>query len=382
LKGILLPILKWVLFALGFVLLLLLVTIAYWYLRPNRSFIHPDLTLESWAAVADGNHNSNTDLIYWQDAFYLVHASSPWHFASEDCRLLVWRSPDAQDWELMAELGVEGEDIRDPKFAAVGDRLIMYALKNAIFTAEPYSTVMSVSEDGQTWSDFRDIEPQGWLFWRPKSPDGETWYMPAYWHEHGRAMLLESTDGENWSEVSRIYEGERIDETAIEFLPDGRMIATGRLEVSDSILGHDDAATLIGVSAPPYESWSYTHSHVTRLDGPYLFSYNDRVYGVGRYQPGRRGPLTRLGSIFSRKHTSLFLIQEDGLVYLSDLPSAGDTSYTGVVLREGDLYVSYYTSDVRRDYSWILGMVMPSEIRVARIDLDSLEALAETLSGE
>jgi hypothetical protein len=350
--------------------------LGYWYIRPNRALVAESLAMESWDAVKDGAHNSNTDMIYWRDRFYLIHASSPWHFASEKCRLMVWWSENARDWEKVAELWTPGEDIRDPKFAAIGDRLFVYALKNAIFTAEPYSTVFSVSEDGQNWAPFQAIDLDGWLFWRPKTVDGHTWYVPAYWHEHGRSVLLKSTDGERWTQVSQIYEGERNDETAIEFLPDGRIICTGRLEVSDNWLGDNRGSTMIGVVSPPFDQWSVTKSRVTRLDGPYLFSHGGSVYAAGRYQPGRRGFFTGLGSIFSRKRTSLFLVKESGLTYLSDLPSAGDTSYTGVVIRGDDLYVSYYTSDIDRDFPWIMGMLAPSDIRVARIALPSLEALA------
>ncbi len=360
----------------GGLLLVLAATLGWWALRPNRAAVDPSVVSDSWAAVSDGAHNSNTDLIYWQDAFYLIHATSPWHFASERSRLIVWRSTDAVHWERLAELGVEGQDIRDPHFAVVGDRLFLYALKNTAFTAEPYGTVLSVSEDGRHWTPFQDLEPQGWLFWQPKTADGQTWYAPAYWREHGRSILLRSTDGERWTEVGLIHEGDRNDETAIEFLPDGRLLCTARLEGSDSILGDPRAATLIGTAPPPYTDWSTTRSYVTRLDGPALFSYRGRVYAVGRYQPGPRGPLTRLGSIFSRKRTALFLVREDGLVWLTDLPSAGDTSYAGAVVQGDTLYVSYYTSPIGRDYPWILGMLSPSEIRIARVSLPDLERLA------
>jgi hypothetical protein len=338
---------------------------------------------ETWTAVDDGRHNSNTDLIYWNDAFHLIHASSPFHFASEDSRLHILRSTDGRNWHQIAEFDAAGEDIRDPKFAPIGDRLFLYALKNTDFTAEPYQTVYAVSEDGVAWSDFGEIEPRGWLFWRPKTQDGETWYAPAYWHEHGKAALLRSTDGENWTTVSEIHEGDRGDEPAVEFLPDGRLLATVRLEMSDSWRGHPEGSTLIATSEPPFETWQpSTKSQVTRLDGPALFTYNDKVYAVGRYQPHVAGPFDWQGSIFSRKRTALFLVEEDRLTYLSDLPSSGDTSYSGVVRRGDYLYVSYYTNDVKRDYPWILGMVSPSAIRMARINLPSLEALAEAVGGE
>ena len=129
-------------------------------------------------------------------------------------------------------------------------------------------------------------------------------------------------------------QGEANDETDFEFLPNGDMLCTARLEVkADSPFGHADASTLLALAPPPYEHWTYRKSKVTRLDGPALFAYDGRVYAVGRHQPGPFGPLTKLGSMLSRKRTSLYLVEPERLVYLSDLPSAGDTSYAGVVQR-------------------------------------------------
>jgi hypothetical protein len=362
------------------VLLLLLglaALVAYWALRPNRSQVDPRLDLATWVAVGDGLHNSNTDLIHWRDHFYLIHAASPYHMGSAQCRLVLRRSRDARNWETVREFSVPGQDIRDPKFAAIGERLILYAFPNEGFRALPYRTIYSVSSDGESWSPFENIEQPGWLFWRPKSRDGSTWYVPAYWHQHGKSALFSSTDGIRWSQVSTIYDGEANDETDFEFLPDGRMLCTARLEVvADSPFGHRDASTLLAVAVPPYAQWSYTKSRVTRLDGPALFSYEGRVYAVARYQPGARGPLTGLGSMLSRKRTSLFLVEPDRLLWLSDFPSAGDTSYAGVVLRDGALWASYYTSDINRDFPWALGMVRASDIRMARVDLASLARLA------
>ena len=83
-----------------------------------------------------------------------------------------------------------------------------------------------------------------------------------------------------------------------------------------------------------------------------------------------------MGSVLSRKRTALFRVDDDRLTWLSDLPSAGDTSCAGTVIRGDFLYVSYYTSDIRRDVPWLLGMVLPSDIRIARIPLAALEGIA------
>jgi hypothetical protein len=372
---------------LGWTLLGALALLAWLWLRPNQSRVHPALGASTWDAVADGLHNSNTDLIHHRGQFLLVHAASPYHMGSSDCRLVVRRSADARRWEKLAELRMPGEDIRDPKFAVIAGKLFLYALPNRGFYAVPYGTVYSTSETGEQWSPFERVvlegtEPAGWLFWRPKTRDQRTWYVPAYWNRHGRSILLQSEDGVRWKRVSEIWFGEGNDETDIEWLPDGRLLATARLEVTpDRLLGNRDASTLLATAAPPYERWSYHKSRVTRLDGPALFAYDGRVYAVARYQAGARGALTRLGGSFSRKRTSLFLVEPERLVRLSDLPSAGDTSYAGVVLKDDSLFASYYTSDIRRDYPWILGMVLPTDIRMAQVPLDRLAEIAREKAG-
>jgi hypothetical protein len=346
-------------------------------LRQNRAFINPGLELDTWDVVADGAHNSNTDLIHFRGCFYLAHQTSPWHFGSEESRLVVRRSADARQWEKVVEFEAPGEELRDPKFAVIGDRLFLYMLRNRTWDPEPYTTVCTCSEDGTSWGLLVDIQPEGWLFWRSETIDSATWYAPAYWREHGRSALLRSSDGIEWTWVSEIYSGERNDETAIKFLPDGRMIATLRLEGSGQMRGDPQASTLIAVASPPYEEWSYARSRVTRLDGPCLFAHGGEVFAAGRYQADRLPGLSEQGSVFSRKRTSLFLLREDGLIYLSDLPSSGDTSYAGAVIQGDVAYVSYYTSPIDKDYPWLIGMLSRTDIRMARISLPSLLRLAE-----
>jgi hypothetical protein len=362
---------------------ILFVLAVFWILRrPNRSRVDPRLGLETWPVVSDGLHNSNTDLLFWRDAFWLAHAASPWHLGSRDCRLVIRRSADARTWSRVAELRMPGEDIRDPKFAVVGEQLFLYALANRGLYARPYVSVVARTADGERWSPFEPVtligvEAEGWLLWRPKTRDGRAWFAAAYWHEHGRSILLRSEDGWRWSLVSRIWNGDANDETDIEWLPDGRLLATARLEMTpDALLGNARAHTLLAVAEPPYTRWSYTHSCVARLDGPALFAHAGRVFAVARFQPPPFGPLTQQASTLARKRTSLYLVEPTRLTWLSDVPSAGDTSYAGVVLREGQLFFSYYTSDVRRDWPWLLGMFRRSEIRMARVPLAQLDALA------
>jgi hypothetical protein len=374
-------------------ILILGLSIFYMWIRPNSSEVNPEIITETWAAVTDGMHNSNTHMISWGDEFWLVHANSPYHFATPKCKLMVWRSKDARNWTKVTEFRIPGEDIRDPKFAVIKGRLMLYVLKSVRFEAEPYMTAYTYTDDGNTWAKLIDItEHNGWLFWNPKSADGKNWYVPVYWYEHGKSALLKSDDGMKWEIMSIIHNGrdektganDRNDETDIQFMPDGRMIATMRMEGSDSLFGDPKACTNIEVSSPPYTKWSEPVSDfTTRLDGPALFSYNSRIYAAGRFNPYKTGPINYFGSIFTKKRTSLFLVTEKGLIRLTDFPSAGDTSYNGVVIRDGFAYISYYTSNIKRDWPWLMGMVSASDIRIAKVNLAGLEKVAvKSISGK
>jgi hypothetical protein len=368
----------------GAIVLFLAILFGYWYLRPNQAHVDKSIVVDGWNIANDQNHNSNTDMIQWQDQFYIAYVSSPFHFASNKSVLHIKRSADlGHTWTEVSKFNANGQDIRDPKFAIIGNRLFLYALKNDTFLAEPYLTMYSYTENGTAWQELQKVtNVDGWLFWRPKTLDGITFYDAAYWHEHGKSILLKSTDGINWVIVSYIHQGQHNDETEIEFLQDGRMLATARLEYDsfgDGMFGHPLGSTLITVSEPPYTTWTdLLQSRVTRLDGPNIFTYNGRIYAVGRYQAdlGHSGPLTDQGSALAKKRTSLFEVRLDGLAYLTDLPSDGDTSYEGVIIVGDKAYISYYSSPITHDYAWILGMLSPSQVRMAVVDLKALEAKA------
>ena len=348
------------------------------FLTRNHSDVDRTIVLEDWDGVNDGLHNSNTDLIDFDGSLFLIHQASPFHLGTDQARLVIRRSEDdGRTWEYVTEIDGGDLDIRDPKFLIVGDRLYLYVLMNVELNPEPFTTLFTWSSDGRNWTPLEETGHPEWLFWRPRNIGG-TYFVPAYYYEHGRSILLHSEDGENWTRYAEIYEGGRNDETAVAVLPDGTMIATARLEYSDSVFGHRDGSTLISRSMPPYRNFeALTEDNSNRLDGPALFVHDDRIFALARWQPKKRMPWQRIGSAFTRKRTALFEVTEEGLVWLSDLPSTGDTSYGGIVMRGDEALVCYYTSDIRKEFVWFTGLLSPSPIRMARIDLDALAAKAD-----
>jgi len=369
----------------GIVLLMIIVitslVFVYWYYRPNESHQKAELLIETWNVVNNGRHNAFSDLIYWKGAFYMAYRVSDFHSGSSKSKIVIMSSTDAKKWKELIQLDGNGSDIRDPKFAIVKDRLFVFALKNVHFLAFPDRSAYSFTLDGNTWTRLEDLNFTGWLIWRPRTTDSITWYAPFYWHTFGESYLLKSTDCINWNFVHKLYKGDNTNETEMTFLNDSTLMTVGRAASSSNSNDSPEGFTVISQSAFPYNNWlSFKKSFVTRLDGPTLFTYRGNVYAMGRYQPVAGGITRFFDDLFSRKRTSLFLIKNYELIYLTDILSDGDTSYSGTVIKNNTLYFSYYTSDITKDYPWILGMFNPTSIRIGQLNLNILETFAHLKS--
>lgn len=320
-------------------------------------------------------HAFTPDLHYWRGAYYLAYVAAPWHIGSSRSRVHIVRSVDFHHWEPVAEFRLPRGDIRDPKLFGDDERLFLLVLRNDAFVAEPNDTFLASSDDGRSFTPFRRPFDKGWLFWKPVRDEAhDRWLVSAYWHEHGRSVLLESDDGIRWTALGPIYEGDRNDETAIFLEGDGTLVATARLEVTEHFSGHDDAGTWVGRSRYPYTKWEGVRCPTTRLDGPSLFTAHGKTFAVGRRHGVDRVKRAkdRMGSYWTRKRTSVFAIEREGLRCYGDLPSGGDTGYAGTVVKDGVLHVVYYTTPLERDPSSFRALFLPTEIRLARVPLSSL----------
>lgn len=347
-----------------------LALLVYIFRSRNRSVIAPELALKTSLILHDGKHNGFPDMIHWQGNFYLAFRAARRHI-DRNSSIKILRSSDAEHWQLVAQMDVANEDVRDPKFAAIDGRLFLYALKVKRLRDMPYTTIFSTSEDGISWGQWQDVSPANWVFWRPKTDDGQRWYVAADDRKRKRSALFSSTDGITWDRVSTIYSGEFNAEIELSFLANKDMVCTVRVEGVEG-----DPKTMIGQAAHPYETWTLTSSRVTRLDGACSFTHRDQVLSAGRFEPG---PLSAtMGHLLNRKRTSLFLVRPHEIVWLSDLPSSGDTGYASALVLGDRAFIVYYTSDPRKDDPWLLGQFKPTQLWLAQVDLEQLELLAST----
>jgi len=398
-----------------FPVLLIAVASIYWDLRAAAEFdADPALELEHWVAVPAGDdpakeHASNTDMIFFKGSYFLIHAQTKWHLEDKLGALVVQKSDDAKSWVEVARITLPDTDVRDPKFSVIHNRLFLYFLPNLNFDPDPRTTYWSVSDNGSDWQspkelvtvttkqsqhgEERRITSGGWMLWRPKTRDGKNWYVVAFGrkpvtensgYRNQITILLRTQDGVNFEEVSEVYTTHGNGEPTLEFLPDGSIIATLRcssLGTGGYLMGNPTANTIIATSSPPYKEWSHAHSFITRLDGATLFPLDGRIFAVGR---NHMGPRMDLGNHFSPKRTSIYEVEKGKLIHLVDFPSNGDTAYTGVVVSGDNIYSSYYTSPIDKEYPWIFAICYKTktEIRIGKVSAKGLLNYADRVKKQ
>jgi hypothetical protein len=110
------------------------------------------------------------------------------------------------------------------------------------------------------------------------------------------------------------------------------------------------------------------------LDGAVAFYWSGRLFVIARKHIKGEGV---------RKRTALYEITgnlEGGPIGIKErgvFPSAGDTSYAGVARVHGSRFlVTWYSSPLAEDPSWIVGFAFRTDIWKATIDLSRIAAPA------
>jgi hypothetical protein len=332
------------------------------------------------------DHDENTDLASFGSAIYLVHRTAESQVLGPNSSLHVYRSTDeGSTFDLLAVIPAPSDrDLRDPCFYTIGGQLAIKAITRLPVSSTRDSnvdsiTVNTVSPDGgTTWGALTPIGPPMWSFWRVHRSSDGTYYSAAYQDGDQSVSLFSSTDGQTWAQGAQIY-GVSTDtplETELAFLPSGNLLALVRTDGSDAqLLGNvAPLRTKVCTAAPPYGAFDCSNElDGARLDGPVGFFYDHRLFVIARFH---------FLDVSDRKRTDLYEIEYDSetgpfrFVDHGHFPSAGDTSYAGVVPLGADdtsrFLVSYYSSNIPEDPAWASAMFEATDIWTARIDLANL----------
>lgn len=289
-----------------------------------------------------GEHNAFTDLVRWHDRWWCTFRESEAHVGG-DGTIRIITSTDGATWESAANLAEKDVDLRDPKLTVTPDGRLMLNCGGSIYLGTKVlkgrrSRVM-FSSDGRTWTAPKPILKEGDWMWRVTWHDGVA-YGAAYRSPGQSAVpgpewqltVYRSRDGIAWDLVKEMDVLGRPNETTLCFEPSGEMIALVRREAGGT-MGY------VGRAKAPYTQWTWQESN-HRFGGQNAIRLPD-----GRWIVGTRDYTNLKQGANTGATTMLAELGTDGrLTPLVTFPSAGDTSYPGLVWHDGMLWVSYYSS--------------------------------------
>lgn len=292
----------------------------------------------------EAEFNAFTDLIFFKGCWYCVFRESNAHQNGRNGTIRIIESKDAIHWQSIASFRETGIDLRDPKLSETPDGRLMLLVGGSIYEKQEgkrdrYITRqprVAFSSDGKNWTPLKLIlEAQEWLWrvtWHQNKAYGVSYRPsnPNYLRRKWFLTLFESADGLNYTKIVQWPITHHPNETTLRFLPSGEMVALVRREKRWT------AGAYIGISKPPFKKWKWHESNLY-FGGPNFLIFPDGSMLAG----GRLLLKTPYGLQIKT------ILAEMNLEKLSPclvLPSGGDTSYPGMVFKEGYLWVSYYSS--------------------------------------
>ena len=283
-------------------------------------------------------HNAFTSLIYFKDKFYVAFREGAGHVSYINGTIRVLCSKDGQNWSSVAHLDLEGVDLRDAQLSITPGNKIMLNMGGSVYYGDErisMTPVVSFSDtDGFNFSDPEYIEIDS------KIRTEDDWLWKVTWHKdiaygtvyqvnkNGTALhLVSSKNGLYYDFVSTINVPENPNETALIFTEDDNIIAVIRR-------GGGNSRGYIGISEFPYNQWELNELSV-KLGGPnIIFLPNGKILlGTREYSLGQ-----------DRKMILGVVAAEGSFKKIITLPSGGDCSYPGMVIKDNILYVTDYFS--------------------------------------
>lgn len=273
-------------------------------------------------------HNAFTDLIRYDDKWLCAFREGKGH-VSDDGMIRIIASKDAVNWDSWAHLQMVGVDLRDPKICITPEGKLMLTTAGAYRDQKPvlHESFSWMTRDGNNWEGpFRIGEKNMWL-WRVTWQKG-TAYSVGYETDGEKFVrLYQSKDGKNFQPlVHKLFADGYPNETGFEFLPDDTALCLLRRDGGK-------ASGQLGTAKAPYTDWKWKDLGV-KIGGPTLLRLPEgkMVAGVRLYDGKVRTALVEIDANAGK------------LIELLALPSAGDSSYPGLVWHEGKLFMSYYSS--------------------------------------
>ena len=246
--------------------------------EPQSAVRPPVATLLSVDLIWDrAPYNSFTDLIRFRGRWYCVFREGSAH-VSPDGAIRLISSSDGVHWESAFHAATPYADLRDPKLSITPDNRLMLS---AVAAYNPprkigHQTLAWYSLDGRNWGvPFKIGDPEYWL-WRIRWHEGSAYSVAYHTVPPSDIRMYVGPEGLRFQVVAdKLVTTGSPNEATLLFNRDDSALCLLRRD------GHP-ATALLGYSRPPYRGWKWRDLGV-RIGGPDMIRLPDgRIVAAGR----------------------------------------------------------------------------------------------------
>lgn len=300
-----------------------------------------------------GKHNAFTDLCQFNNNYYCCFREAKAHISDKGV-IRVLQSKDLTQWSLVSTIRENNHDLRDPHLSVTPDNQLLINFGAVYIDKDKKRSVMNTmisrSCDGITWSAKQIIGEDSWWIWRL------SWFQKqafgiSYAYGPDKVKLYQGLPGRTFEVTNEaLFSKDKYgkgypNESDILFLDDNTAICVLRRDA-------DTATAQLGRSNFPFTQWHW-HDLGEYVGGPALIlTPNNQIILAGRSWSKYIGCKTAIWQVD---------LDNNQIVHQLTLPSAKDTSYPGLVIREKQLFVSYYSEHINNKASIYLAQIALEE---------------------
>jgi hypothetical protein len=308
----------------------------------------------------DSRHKAFTDLVYFDDKWFLTYRESNAHIFGEDGIIKILSSTNADDWEVIKVYRYKGFDLRDPKFCLKDEKLFFYTHgttyleKNNSSPAEFKDFRSEYLHDGG-WQSLNEVfvEKKAESTLRIKGNETYPWrityfngiaYAFGYNFQHNVFNFYSSNDGYRFRTTNTL---EPVNGT-----PNEATIRVTEKGIFYTLVRREYSTALLGMSKDLGVTWKWIDTiPINQFGGPNFIFYKD-----GILLSGRENEKFILGyyDLILKKYKKIMTLE-----------SGGDCSYPGMCLKDGLLWISYYSQHEQKSGS----SIYLSRINLSKLDL-------------
>nr|WP_294925892.1 sialidase family protein [uncultured Flavobacterium sp.] len=282
----------------------------------------------------EGLNNAFTDLVFFENQWFLSYRESDKHGLGKDGVVKILNSADGLKWNLIKEFSIEGLDLRNASFTINGNKLMAYIhgskyVNKELVAFRDYKSVYS----NEGWQNLENVILDKKIGYTAKIAGNEAWPWKITWYK-GKAYtfaygldnlfdLYTSLDGLQFKNENLVenIEGEP-SETTLKVDNNGVFYALVRRNFSNGMIGK---STDLG------KSWEwFGEVPINNFGGPEFVFYKDGVLVSGRES--------------HKLILGYYNLKTNSYKKLMTIESSGDCSYPGMIIKDGYLWMSYYSA--------------------------------------